>query len=336
MAQNLIHKVVALPCNEVVVHPTVLLSIVDHYNRVAKDTNKRVVGVLTGEYGDKQKLQVTNCYAVPFEEDPEEPDVWFFDHIYHEEMFNMMRRINGKEKILGWYSTGPNSKKNDIQINEILRRYNTMPCYLICRVQESTQIGLPTTAYFTQEEIDQDGNLRRQFIHVPTSIGATQAEEVGVEHLLRDVKDVSQGTLSKQVSDKLQGLKVLAGKLRDMKDYLKKVISGEYRYNQVIIDNYQDIMNLLPNMKVEEMVRSMSVKSNDYMYVIYVSSLIRSILSLHDLINNKITSKETEQENAKKEQQKEEDEKKKKEEAEKKKADDAIKALEEAAPEAKK
>ena len=30
---------------QVVVHPLVLLSVVDHYNRVAKDTKKRVVGV---------------------------------------------------------------------------------------------------------------------------------------------------------------------------------------------------------------------------------------------------------------------------------------------------
>lgn len=73
---------------------------------------------------------------------------------------------------------------------------------------------------------------------MPTSIDATQAEEVGVEHLLRDIKDASQGTLSKQVSDKAQGLKVLAGKLREMKDYLKKVISGEFRYNQSIVDNF--------------------------------------------------------------------------------------------------
>ena len=35
--------------NEVIVHPLVLLSVVDHYNRVAKDTRKRVVGVLLGE-----------------------------------------------------------------------------------------------------------------------------------------------------------------------------------------------------------------------------------------------------------------------------------------------
>jgi len=134
MADSLIRHVTAKKCSMVVVHPTVLLSIVDHYNRVAKDTKKRVVGVLMGFYGDEGILDVTNCYAVPFEEDLKEPDVWFFDHIYHEQMFNMLRRINGKEKIIGWYSTGPDIKMADIKINDIMRRYNSNPCFVVCNV----------------------------------------------------------------------------------------------------------------------------------------------------------------------------------------------------------
>merc|ERR1712166_551451 len=70
-----------------------------------------------------------------------------------------------------------------------------------------------------------------------------------------------------------------------------------------IIDNFQDIFNLLPNLKMQEMVQSFSVKSNDYMYVVYVSNLIKSVLSLHDLINNKIKMKELEAENIKKEKE---------------------------------
>ena len=66
---------------------------------------------------------------------------------------------------------------------------------------------------------------------MPSSIGATEAEEVGVEHLLRDIKDASQGQLSKKVGDKVAGLKVLASKLQEMQEYLTKVISGQYRYN---------------------------------------------------------------------------------------------------------
>lgn len=47
---------------DVVVHPLVLLSVVDHYNRVAKDTKKRVVGVILGET-HKGKVEATNSFA---------------------------------------------------------------------------------------------------------------------------------------------------------------------------------------------------------------------------------------------------------------------------------
>mmetsp|Transcript_32720 Transcript_32720/g.23650 ORF Transcript_32720/g.23650 Transcript_32720/m.23650 type:complete len:88 (+) Transcript_32720:792-1055(+) len=76
------------------------------------------------------------------------------------------------------------------------------------------------------------------------------------------------------------------------------------------------------------MVNSFSVKSNDYMYVIYISSLIKSILSLHDLINNKIHMKEIEVENIKKDKEREEELKKKKEEEAKKKVEAALKKAE--------
>lgn len=96
MTDTTIEVVEAPHTDIVVVHPTVLLSVVDHYDRVAKDTKKRVIGVLLGHY--EQELdreatcQVTNSYAVPFEEDKDDPNnIWFFDHIFHETMFSMLR-----------------------------------------------------------------------------------------------------------------------------------------------------------------------------------------------------------------------------------------------------
>lgn len=81
----------------------------------------------------------------------------------------------------------------------------------------------------------------------------------------------------------------------------------------------------MPNLKVEDTVRSFSVKTNDYMHVIYVSSLIRSVISLHNLINNKIHAKEVEAENTKKEKEREEEQRKQKEEEAKKKVEEALK-----------
>lgn len=44
------------------IHPLVLLSATDHYNRVAKDTKKRVVGVLLGQQKGKV-VNVANSFA---------------------------------------------------------------------------------------------------------------------------------------------------------------------------------------------------------------------------------------------------------------------------------
>lgn len=48
--------------SHVVVHPLVLLSIVDHYRRAAINTKKRVVGVLLGNWNG-QTVNITNSYA---------------------------------------------------------------------------------------------------------------------------------------------------------------------------------------------------------------------------------------------------------------------------------
>ena len=53
------------------------------------------------------RLDVTNSFGVPFEEDKKDPNIWFLDHNYLENMYNMFRRVNAKERVLGFYSTGP-------------------------------------------------------------------------------------------------------------------------------------------------------------------------------------------------------------------------------------
>jgi hypothetical protein len=57
---------------DVTVHPLVLLSAADHYHRVARGTRKRVVGVLLGSVS-RGKVDATNSFALPFEEDSKNP-----------------------------------------------------------------------------------------------------------------------------------------------------------------------------------------------------------------------------------------------------------------------
>jgi len=311
----------------VVVHPLVLLSVVDHYTRVAKDTNKRVVGVLLGEVS-KGKADVTNSYALPFEEDPRDPTIWYIDRQYHEDMFAMFKKVNAREKVLGWYSTGPKIRPADIEINEMFRAYCADPILVIVDVNPKGDTEIPTQSYVSVEaRPEESSRSRRVFQHVLSEIGAYEAEEVGVEHLLRNIIDTTESSMSDQVKAKVASLKGLRNRLMEMSQYVDRVIDGTLPINHSILYNLQDIFNLMPDLG--PITQSFTINTNDNMMTIYVASLIRSICALHDLINNKImnkqheleegkTEKEKREEKARKEKEEEEKKKKEKEEEEKK------------------
>lgn len=154
-------------------------------------------------------------------------------------------------------------------------------------------VNLPTDAYFAVEEIKDDGTAtQKTFMHVPSAIEAEEAEEIGVEHLLRDIKDLSTGTLSSRVTDQLASLRGLHSRLLDIATYLGQVTRGELEPNHQIIYNLQDAFNLLPNLEAAERTgtgkTSFTIATNDQLLVMYLSSLIRAVLALHALVENKL------------------------------------------------
>ena len=156
-------------------------------------------------------------------------------------------------------------------------------------------------------------------MHTPSVIEAEEAEEIGVEHLLRDIRDVAVGTLSTRITSQLQSLQGLHLRLRDIGQYLQKVLDKELPVNHAILGHLQDVFNLLPNlstppttqritgqepqMENSELARAMSVKTNDQLMAIYISSLIRAITAFHDLIENKIQNRQQQEENDTKREQ---------------------------------
>lgn len=321
-------ETLSLVTRTVSVAPLVLLSAADHYGRQAKGTRKRVVGVLLGQ-NDSNNVRVSNSFAVPFEEDEKDPSVWFLDHNYVESMNDMFKKINAREKLIGWYHTGPKLRASDLEVNELFKRYTPNPLLVIIDVQPK-EVGVPTDAYFAVEEIKDDGTTTsKTFVHTPSIIEAEEAEEIGVEHLLRDIRDVAVGTLSTRITSQLQSLQGLHLRLRDIGQYLQKVLDEDLPVNHAILGNLQDVFNLLPNLSTPkaapvggatngagpagaidngELARAMSIKTNDQLMAIYLSSLIRAITAFHDLIENKIQNKQqAEDKEAKKEEVKDGD-----------------------------
>ncbi|CCC69102.1 hypothetical protein NCAS_0C01120 [Naumovozyma castellii] len=308
--------------DQVTIAPLVLLSILDHYDRTNTPENKRCLGVILGD-ATSSTIKVTNSFALPFEEDEKNPDVWFLDHNYIENMNEMCKKINAKEKLIGWYHSGPKLRASDLKINELFKKYvqGNEPLLLIVDVKQQG-VGLPTDAYVAVEQVKDDGtSTERTFLHLPCEIKAEEAEEIGVEHLLRDVRDQAAGGLSIRLTNQLKSLKGLQRKLSDIVNYLNKVIEHELPVNHTILGKLQDVFNLLPNLGVpddDEMTegtsdlidtsnnlqKALTVKTNDELMVIYISNLVRAIIAFDDLIENKIQNKKLQEKFAKEEDEK--------------------------------
>lgn len=120
------------------------------------------------------------------------------------------------------------------------------------------------------------------------------------------------------------------------------MLDGDLPVNHAILGNLQDVFNLLPNLSTPkahstdlptlnsqvntglgvnggmaentELAHAMSVKTNDQLLSIYLSSLIRAITAFHDLIENKVQNKRMQEDEDAKEEEQRKDEQVKKEE----------------------
>ncbi len=67
-------------------------------------------------------------------------------------MNDMFKKVNAREKLIGWYHSGPKLRASDLEINELFKRYTPNPLLVIIDVQPK-EVGVPTDAYFAVEEI---------------------------------------------------------------------------------------------------------------------------------------------------------------------------------------
>lgn len=116
------------------------------------------------------------------------------------------------------------------------------------------------------------------------------------------------------MTNQLQSLQGLHLRLQNIQVYLKKVLDGKLPVNHVILGNLQDVFNLLPNLSTptkgkgeSELSYALSVKTNDQLMAIYLSSLIRAITAFHDLIENKIQNRQQQEEKEAAKEEKEKD-----------------------------
>lgn len=177
--------------------------------------------------------------------------------------------VAARERIVGFYSTGPTIRPADLAIHEMFRKYCRDPVLAVIDIRPEGDEGLPIKSYRTVEVVKvrhrarpraaprgvgdaagapprlaraaltraaaQDGKeTQRTFEHIACEVGAFEVEQVGVEHLLRDVNDPSVSSLAEDVRAKVIALRGLRSRLASMSQYLDDVCSGKLPPNDQV------------------------------------------------------------------------------------------------------
>lgn len=275
------------------VHPLVLLSLVDHYARVNNKVHskRRVVGILLGRYkkgaNNMVTLDINNSFAVPFDEEDNNPEVYFFDKSYAEEMYDMQRRVFPQIQIVGWYSSGPAIQANDMLLHLLIAdRFCPNPVYCVVNTDQGNK-GVPVMAYTTVQA--RAGRRMLEFRNIPTHLGSEPAEEIGIEHLLRDVTDSTITNLSTQIEERQLSLIHLGRILRQIEDYLADVAKGHLPMSEDVLGVLQELISLQPEIFMHKTSTAMIRYTNDQAISTFLAALGRLIGSIHVVLVNRRT-----------------------------------------------
>ncbi|KAJ6357597.1 hypothetical protein OIU78_005442 [Salix suchowensis] len=108
------------------VHPLVIFNICDCYVR-RPDQAERVIGTLLGSVLPDGTVDIRNSYAVPHNESSGQVAL---DIDYHHNLLLSHQKVNPKEVIVGWYSTGLGVTGGSALIHEFYSREVPNPIHL--------------------------------------------------------------------------------------------------------------------------------------------------------------------------------------------------------------
>jgi len=279
----------------VIIHPLFLLNVVDHWQRVAKGSKRRVLGAVLGEVKDGV-LHCSNSFAVPFEEDPKDHSVSFLDGMYYQQLAYMFKKINTKERFVGWYSSGNTITPADLNIHKIFQEFACVEMHsalppVFCLVNVSSEINesaLPVKVYYQTKVPSCDDRFISTFQLMPRcEIKGSDAEEVSVEHLIREVKEAHALSFKGQLQGHFGSIKEYVKNLKQIKDYLDDVAHGVMPPNQNVLRSIQDVLSLLPCHGDGKVIEGYEAIAKGTDLINYIGSLSLAVMTLHDLLENR-------------------------------------------------
>ncbi|KAF6147093.1 hypothetical protein GIB67_036812 [Kingdonia uniflora] len=258
------------------VHPVVIFNICDCYVRRPHQA-ERVIGTLLGSISFDGVVQITNSYAVPHNDSLDQVAL---DIDYHHNMLLSHQKVNPKEVIVGWYSTGFGVSGGSALIHEFYSKEVQNPVHLT--VDTGFKNGEASIKAFISVNLSLgEKQLAAQFQEIPLDLRMIEAERVGF--------DILKKTMVDKLPNDLEGMEStmerLLAVIDDVYKYVDNVVEGNIAPDNSIGRFISDTIASIPKISPAAFDKLINDTLQDHLLLLYLSSLTRTQLSLAEKLN---------------------------------------------------
>ncbi|XP_055833924.1 eukaryotic translation initiation factor 3 subunit F-like [Solanum dulcamara] len=258
------------------VHPLVIFNICDCYVR-RPDQADRIIGTLLGSVLPDGTVDIRNSYAVPHSESQDQVAL---DIDYHHNMLSSHQKVNPKEVIVGWFSTGFGVTGGSALIHEFFSRETTNPIHLT--VDTGFTNGEASIKGFVSVHLSiGDQQLAAQFQEIPLDLRMVEAERIGF--------DILKTTAVEKLPNDLEGMEAsmqrLLALIDDIYKYVDDVVEGRVPQDNKIGRFISDTVASLPKLSPQDFDKLVNDGLQDQLLLLYLASLTRTQLSFAEKLN---------------------------------------------------
>jgi len=237
-----------------------------------------VIGTLLG-FTEPGIVEITNCFSVPHNEDEEEVAV---ELDFAKDMYDLNRKVNPSDTIVGWYATGHAITEHSVLIHEYYSRECQNPVHLTLDTSLQNQ-KMDIKAYISVGMGTPNGTKGTLFTPVPLEYTAYEPEAVGLGVIKNTLGSTSRSVelktdlslISKESTD-------LGVMLDDILAYVDDVLQRDATPDSQVGRSLLELVQLIPNMTSEQFDEMLNSNVRDLLMVIYLSQLTKTHLSLNE------------------------------------------------------
>ncbi|ODV97783.1 hypothetical protein PACTADRAFT_36405 [Pachysolen tannophilus NRRL Y-2460] len=291
------------PISVVIQSPALLQLIESSYST---NSNSRIIGTLLGSRSDDgSEVEVKDCYIVPHEEDGDEVIIKEYQH---KALYQLYKKANPKEVILGWFATSPKIDTltgliHDFYSNtEGTKPYPAIHLTVQAFDENSNKIVTPIIGTYVGSEIGATGKLAASlgleksgsyfFNPIANRVESDLSEKTALSWVSKASNTESRKVqLPMGTSTELQQLATsvnqIDGLIDNISNYVNKVLSGEIKGDDDIGKFLLSNLTSKPSsISKESLEKAFNTHIQDSLMIEYLASSIKSQLELSAKLTN--------------------------------------------------